>query len=45
MMAAKIRPVRVTRGDVDATRDFRIDLLKLAPSQDFKTSWRTVKKL
>ena len=39
-MATKIRPVRVTRGDVDAARDFREDVLKLAPSLDFETSAR-----
>ena len=35
-MAAKIRPVQVTHGDVDAARDLHID---------FETSSRTVKKL
>ena len=40
-MAAKIRPVRITRGDVD----FHVDFLKLAPSRDFETSSREVKKL
>ena len=27
-MAAKIQPGRVTRADVDAVRDFRVDFLK-----------------
>ena len=31
-MAAKIRPVRITRGDVD----FHVEFLKLAPSRDFE---------
>ena len=44
-MAAKIRPVRVTRGDADAARDLRGDFLKLAPSRDFETSSRAIKKL
>ena len=48
-MAAKIRPVRVTRGDgdadADAARDLRVDFLKLAPSRDFETSSRAVIKL
>ena len=44
-MASKIRPVRVTRGDADAARDLRVDFLKLAPSLDFETSSRAVKKL
>ena len=44
-MAAKIRPVRVTRGAVDLARDFRVDFLKLAPSHDFETSSRAVEKL
>ena len=43
-MVAKTRPVRVTRG-VDVTRDLRVDFLKLAPSCDFETSSRAVKKL
>ena len=42
-MAAKIRPVRVTC-DVDVARDFRVDFLKLAPSRDFETSLRAVKR-
>ena len=41
-MADKIRPERVTRGDL--ARDFRVDYLKLAPSRDFETSSRAVKK-
>ena len=42
----KIRPVRVTRGDVDVdvARAFRVDVLKLVPSCDFETSSRAVKK-
>ena len=44
-MVAKIRPVRVTRGDVDVARDLRVHFLKLAPSRDFETSSRAVKKL
>ena len=44
-MAAKIRPVRVTRSDVDLARDFREDFLNLSPSRDFETSSRAVKKL
>ena len=44
-MAAKIRPVRVTRGDTDAARDLRPDFSKLAPSRDFETSSRAVIKL
>ena len=40
-MVAKIRPVRVTRGGCD----LRVDFLKLAPSRDFETSSRAVKKL
>ena len=40
-MVAKIRPVRVTR----VARDLRVDFLKLAPSRDFETSSRAVKKL
>ena len=43
-IAAKIRPVRVTRGDVDVVRDFRVIFLKLAQSRDFETSSRAVKK-
>ena len=39
-MVAKTRPVRV-----DVTRDLRVDFLKLAPSRDFETSSRAVKKL
>ena len=35
-MAAKIRPVRVTRGDVDVARTFRVDFLKLAPRSILK---------
>ena len=42
-MAAKIRPVRVTRSD--AVRDLRVYFLRLAPSRDFETSSRAVKKL
>ena len=30
---------------VDVTRDLRVDFLKLAPSRDFETSSRAVKKL
>ena len=30
---------------VDVARDLRVDFLKLAPSRDFETSLRTVKKL
>ena len=44
-MAAKIRPVRVTRGDADAVRDLRVHILRLAPLRDFETSSRAVKKL
>ena len=44
-MAAKIRPVRVTRCDVDAARNFRVDFLMLALSRGFETSSRAVKKL
>ena len=44
-MAAKIRPVQVTRSDADAARDLHVDFLKLAPSRDFETSSRAVKKL
>ena len=44
-MAAKMRQVRVTRGDADAARDLRVDFLKLAPSRDFETSSRAVIKL
>ena len=44
-MAAKIRPVQVTRGDADAARDLRVDFLKLAASRDFGTSSRAVKKI
>ena len=44
-MAAKIRPVQVTRGDADAAHDLRVDLLKLAPSRDFEACSRAVKKL
>ena len=44
-MAGKIRPVQVTRGDVDVAHAFRVDFLKLAPSRDFETSSRAVKKL
>ena len=40
-MVAKIQPVRVTR----VASDLRIDFLKLAPSRDFETSLRAVKKL
>ena len=43
-MVAKTRPVRVTRGGY-VTRDLRVDFLKLAPSRDFETSSRAVKKL
>ena len=43
-MAAKIRPVRLTRGNVDVVRDFRVIFLKLAPSRDFETSSCAVKK-
>ena len=43
-MAAKIRPVRVTRGDTDAVRDLRVHFLRLAPSCDFETSSRALKK-
>ena len=44
-MAAKTRPVRVTRGDADAdaARDLRVDFLKLALSRDFETSSRAGK--
>ena len=42
-MAAKIRPERVTRGDL--ALDFREDFLKLALSRDFETSSRAVKKI
>ena len=35
LMAAKIRPVRVTCGDADAARDLRVDFLKLVPLHDF----------
>ena len=45
MIVAKIRPVRVTRSDVDVACDLRIDFLKLAPLGNFKTSSHTVKKL
>jgi len=41
----EIRPVRLTRGDTDAARDLRVDFLKFAPSRDFETSSRAVKKL
>lgn len=41
-MAAKIRPVRVTLGDVVVVRDFLVDFLKLAPLRDFETSSRAV---
>ena len=34
-MPAKIRPVRVTLGDVVVVRDFLVDFLKLAPLRDF----------
>ena len=44
-MAAKIRPVRVTRGDTDAARDLRVHFLKLASSRDFETSSRAINKL
>ena len=44
-MAAKIRPVQVTRSDNDAARDLRVDFGKLAPSRDFETSSREGKKL
>ena len=44
-MAGKIRSVRVARGDVDVARAFRVDFLKLAPSRNFETSSRAVKKL
>ena len=44
-MAAKIRPVRVTRGDADAARDLCVYFLKLALSRDFETSSRAVIKL
>lgn len=44
-MAAKICPVRVTRGDADAVRDLRVDFLKLTPLRDFETSLRGGKKL
>ena len=30
---------------VDVARDLRVDFLKLAPSRDFETSSRSVKKL
>ena len=30
---------------VDVARDLRVDFLKLAPSRDFETSSRAVKKL
>ena len=30
---------------VDVARDLRVDFLKLAPSRDFETSLRAVKKL
>ena len=40
-MAAKIRPVQVTC----VARDSRVDFLKRAPSCDFETSSRAVKKL
>ena len=42
-MADKIRPERVTRGDL--ARDFRVDFLKLAPSRNFETSSHAVKKI
>ena len=45
MIVAKIRPVRVTRSDVDVVCDLRIDFLKLTPLGNFETSSRTVKKL
>ena len=41
-MVAKTRPVRVTV--LDVTRDLRVYFLKLAPSRDFETSSRAVKK-
>jgi len=44
-MAAKICPVRVTRGDADAVRDLRVDFFKFAPSRDFETSLWGAKKL
>ena len=44
-MLAKIRPVRVVRDDADAARDLRVHFLKLAPSRDFETSSRAIKKL
>lgn len=44
-MAAKICQVRVTRGDADAVCNLLIDFLKLAPSRDFETSLRALKKL
>ena len=40
-MVAKIRPVGVGR----VARDSRVDFLELAPSRDFETSSRAVKKL
>ena len=44
-MVGKIRPVRVTRGDVDVARAFSVEFLKLTQSRDFETSSRAVKKL
>ena len=44
-MVAKIRPVRVTRGNVDVGCDLCVDFLKLAPSRDFETSSSAVRKL
>ena len=35
LMAAKIRPLRVTCGEADAARDLRVDFLKFVPSHDF----------
>ena len=43
-MVAKTRPVELL-AVVDVTRDLRVDFLKLAPSRDFETSSRAVKKL
>ena len=44
-MVAKIRPVRVTRGNVDVGCDLCVDFLKLASSRDFETSSSAVRKL
>ena len=43
-MAAKIRPMQITPDDADVVRDFGVDFSKLAPSRDFETRPRAVKK-